>query len=446
MADKIRADASPEKRLFISLITRDISLIDAFLDIIDNSINAALEPLAPQLKTADGYQRLLANRRLKPRVQIDLTIGTNRITVEDTAGGISADMASKHVFKFGRSAEDADSNDRLSVYGIGLKRAIFKCGNKIEITSENAKGGFELDLTVSDWAKKKLKKDEPWTFEITPRAATRKDLGTRITITQLYDDVVRRLADGLFEGQLRERIARTYSFFIGRVVEISLNGKPIPKEVFDIGQNYSSHKFKSGTVTCNITAGMARSPGKDFRDKNSGWFVFCNGRAVLFADKTRLTGWTGGGTGLPLFQPKHRPFLGTVFFVSADPEALPWTTTKASVNEESAVWQEAKRHMISVGRVVTSFLDNRYTEEGTEFAPADLQDATGKSVSVLAAAVGKAREFKPPKKEGSNAIRIQYSAKLKDVKMIESYLRRPGMGGSEVGRYTFNYFLKNEVR
>jgi hypothetical protein len=67
MVEKIDADASPEKRLFISLITRDISLIDAFLDIIDNSINSALEPLADRLRTADDYEKLLTNTRTKPK-------------------------------------------------------------------------------------------------------------------------------------------------------------------------------------------------------------------------------------------------------------------------------------------------------------------------------------------------------------------------------------------
>jgi hypothetical protein len=40
MAEQLRADASPEKRLFISLLTRDIPLIAAFLDLIDNSVPA----------------------------------------------------------------------------------------------------------------------------------------------------------------------------------------------------------------------------------------------------------------------------------------------------------------------------------------------------------------------------------------------------------------------
>jgi hypothetical protein len=50
MAERIYANANPEKRLFISLLTRDISLIAAFLDLIDNSVNAAVESSSDRLK------------------------------------------------------------------------------------------------------------------------------------------------------------------------------------------------------------------------------------------------------------------------------------------------------------------------------------------------------------------------------------------------------------
>lgn len=441
MAEKLLADARPEKRLFISLITRDISLIDAFLDLIDNSINAALEPLADDLKTADDYQRLLANSRMKPKVEIDISVGSARIVVSDNAGGISADTAEKHVFKFGRDTPQPHELDRLSVYGIGLKRAMFKCGNKINIISDHKDGGFELKLTVDEWEKDTK---EPWTFEIEKRPPKKTECGTRISISDLHDDVLRRLDDGLFLQQLKERIARTYSVFIGRVVEITLKGTKIPKETFDIGKNYASEKFKSDSVSCNITAGIAVSVASRFTDRNAGWFVFCNGRAILFADKSPLTGWAGAG--LPIFQPKHRPFLGTVFFVSPNVEALPWTTTKSSVNEENIIWQEAKRHMVTVARTVIGFLDSRYTQDGTEITPADLHDAAHGKMDVLTAAVSKRRVFAPPTKPPPKEIRVQYYAKMRDIEKIGNHLRRPGMGGSEVGRYTFNYFLKNEVR
>jgi hypothetical protein len=289
MVEKLLADATPEKRLFVSLITRDISLVDAFLDIIDNSINAALEPLADDLKTADDYQ-VLAKSKSKPKVQIDINVGSARIVVTDNATGISAKTAADHAFKFGRGAGDADETDRLSVYGIGLKRAMFKCGNKINMISDHKDGGFELKLNVREWAKLK---QEKWNFEIDRRPPEKAKHGTRVAISELHDDVQRRLGDGLFLSQLRDRIARTYSVFIGRVVDITLNNQSIAKETFDIGENYASEKFKSGKVSCNITAGFAASTGDGFRDRNAGWFVFCNGRAVLFADKTITTGWAG---------------------------------------------------------------------------------------------------------------------------------------------------------
>lgn len=441
MAGEILADASPEKRLFISLITRDISLAEALLDLIDNSINAALEPLAPNLKTADDYQKLLKNTNIKPKVQIELTVGLGKIGVYDNAPGISLKTAEQHVFKFGRDEDNAEANDRLSVYGIGLKRAMFKCGNKVSIISDHRNGGFALDLNVNAWAKQK---DLPWGFKITPRGPTKKiDCGTTIEISDLHDEVRRRLDDGVFLSQLRERIARTYSFFIGRVVDITVNNVAIEKETFEIGSNYSNENFKSGNVSCNITAGIAATAGEHFRDKNSGWFVFCNGRAVLFAEKSIITGWAGEG--LPIFQPKHRPFLGIVFFVSTNPEMLPWTTTKASINQESAIWQEAKRRMVTVGRVVVNFLDRRYTDEGTEIAPSELKGAAGKRVSIFSVSVAAKRSFNPPKKPTTKTTHIQYKVKLEDLERIESYLRKPGMGGSAVGRYTFKYFMENEV-
>lgn len=230
MVEKILADASPEKRLFVYLITRDISLAEAVLDLIDNSINAALQPLASQLNTADDYQRLLADIARRPTVNIELTVGPARILVRDTAPGISAKAAETEIFRFGRGDTGSHEDDRLSVYGIGLKRAMFKCGNKIEMVSDHRDGGFELKLNARAWERLP---QERWSFEIAPRPPA-TTFGTRILITELYDDIVRRLDDGLFLSQLQERIAATYAFFIGRIVNITLNGNEISTESFEV--------------------------------------------------------------------------------------------------------------------------------------------------------------------------------------------------------------------
>lgn len=446
MTDKINADASPEKHLFISLITRDIPLVAAFLDLIDNSINAAVEPASSRLRTAEDYLNLYRDETVTPNVDIFLNVTPEKVEIRDTALGISAKIASEHVFKFGRAPNETHEGDRLSVYGIGLKRAIFKLGNKISMESDHADGGYNLDLNVKSWAKDKT---QPWTFAITPRqpatVGETGSTGTKIIVKDLYDDCKRRISDGVFLGQLKDSISKTYAFYLSKFVNIYVNSEKIDGVNIEIGSNHASDEFSVEDVTCAITAGIGTPLGGAFRDKSSGWFVFCNGRTVISADKSPLTGW--GGAGLPIFQPKHRPFLGTVFFVSTDAEKLPWTTTKSGINEDSAIWQEAKRHMTTIGRNVVSFLDGRYTDEGTEVASADLQEAAGQRVSVMSAAADQIkRSFEPPKPPPpQQSMRIQYDAKCADVKRIAQYLGRPGMGGADVGRHTFHYFLRNEV-
>ncbi len=441
MTEMLTADASPEKRLFISLLTRDISMVAAFLDLVDNSINAAVAPMSSELETAKNYQKVLVNDDVQPTVDIRLKLTTEEIQINDTAPGISATTAAEHVFKFGRASGEPHENDRLSVYGIGLKRAMFKLGNKIRIISDHIEGGFELQLNVREWASDVC---QPWGLEISPRAPVdARRCGTSITIGELYDDTVRRLDDGVFEGQLIGAISRTYAFYLAKFVKILVNDKQVEGINIQLGSNYTSEVLTIGDVTCSITAGIAVPEGGSFRDRSSGWFVFCNGRAVISADKTPLTGWSGSG--LPIFQPKHRPFLGTVFFVARNAEELPWTTTKAGINEDSLLWQETKRQMISVGRGVVSYLDRRYTDEGTEVASKDLREVAGNKISALAAAASKKKKFEPPKRKPPKNIRIQYDAAVGDVERIKEYLQKPGMGGAEVGRYTFRYFLRNEV-
>lgn len=439
----INADASPEKRLFIDLLTRDISLVAAFLDLVDNSINAAVEPYSKQLKTANDYQRLLQNKTLRPSVNIDLKITSTRVEIRDSAAGISAQTAREHVFKFGRPADQRNKADRLSVYGIGLKRAMFKLGNTIAMQSDHADGGFSLNLDVDQWSRK----IEPqWQMPISTREpAPPGKRGTTIVVTDLYDEVKRRISDGVFEGQLIEAISRTYAFYLAKLVKITVNGKGIEGDTIEIGENREHKSFKHGDVTVAIAAGLGTPQDGKFRDRTSGWFVFCNGRAVVFADKSTLTGW-GRPQALPLFQPKHRPFLGTVFFVSEDPEQLPWTTTKSAINEDSTLWQTARREMALVGRSVVSFLDGRYTDEGTEVDAQELQAASGKKrVSVVAAATGASRSFKPPKPSANRTVRVQYDAQVEDVKLIAKHLQKPSMSASDVGRHTFQHFLRNEV-
>jgi hypothetical protein len=103
-------------------LTRDISLIDAFLDIVDNSINSTIKMENLALTTVGDYRKLLGKLNSKKKAQITISISEAVIQISDTAGGISFADAKEDVFRFGRS-DGEKSGDRLSVYGIGFKRA-----------------------------------------------------------------------------------------------------------------------------------------------------------------------------------------------------------------------------------------------------------------------------------------------------------------------------------
>lgn len=439
--EKIPADASPEKRLFISLLTRDISLAAAFLDLIDNSVNAAVQPLASRLETADDYLAVLDDASVEPTVDVDIEMLDGSISITDTAPGIGIETARDHVFRFGRGPSEEDDTDRLSVYGLGLKRAFFKAGRHVTIVSDHTGGGFELDLDVSEWSRDESPR---WQFDLLPREpALAEACGTRIVISELYDETKRRLNDGVFVDELREQIGRTYAYFLEKFVRIRVNGVPVIATNLRVSENTATDRFSDEEVTCTITAGLGTPEGGKYRDQGSGWFIFCNGRTVVGADKTTLTGWNNNG--LPIFQPKHRPFLGTVFFVSKFADRLPWDTTKSGINEDSAIWQQALPRMVTVGRSVTSFLDSRYTDEGTEVEHADLTAAAGDKIDIVHASLGPRRSFMQPPRPKKPTVRIQYSAQKKHIRSIAEYLSKPSMSGSQVGRHTFNFFLRNEV-
>jgi hypothetical protein len=405
----LRASAEPEKRLFIELLTRDISLIDAVLDLIDNSINSAIISAGEKLSKPGDYLKLLQKTPGKANTpQVDITLSTSEFSIVDTCGGIPVDKAETEVFRFGKKETGkSGSKNRLSVYGIGLKRAIFKIGNDINIQSAHRDGGFLMHLNVHKWEQTP---QQEWSIPM--RASSQKvegHFGTSILIKSLYPDIAKRIGDRTLIKQLQDRIAKTYCYFLERIVRIVVNGRTIEPAQIEIGENSASQTFNVGAVACAVVAGIGVPRNNKHVAENAGWYVFCNGRAVAFAEKTTATGW---GIVLPSFQPKHRPFVGLVFFTSADPEALPWTTTKSSINQESGVWQHTLGVMGVVGRQITKFLDSRYNDDGTEITAAELSSIAGPASSALRSVAAREQVFRVVRTK-KDITSIQYSVRYR---------------------------------
>ncbi len=115
----IKADARPTKSFFVRMLTRDTSLDDCILDLVDNSIDGACETSGvrlSELTVDDSLSGFL----------IEIQITDKVFQISDNCGGIGLTDARDYAFTFGRKEDEPQSDYTVGVYGIGMKRAIFK--------------------------------------------------------------------------------------------------------------------------------------------------------------------------------------------------------------------------------------------------------------------------------------------------------------------------------
>ena len=330
------------------MLVRDISVEGAVLDLIDNAVDAAYAH-----SKADGN---LGGFR------IEITLGQNSFKISDNCRGMDIDTATNYAFRFGR-ADDFNPNTRIGEFGIGMKRAVFRLGRNFTIDSSTDQTRFVVDVDVEQWQHQ----DGDWTFPMTIEDSPFEESGTTIIVNNLNAGVKELFArDGYADGLLRELTDR-YNEAIENDLEIVLNDMPADMRLHEVlaGNGIVPLHQRENLVSndrpveLQIVAGI----GPDRRSANeSGWYVYCNGRLVIKADRSALTGWgtddPASGTGTPAWHPQYARFRGFVYFRSEHPGALPWTTTKTEIDAYSDVYQNA---LIKMRSAIRSFA--KYTNE-----------------------------------------------------------------------------------
>lgn len=444
------ARAYPRKNFFVQMFTKDISLEDCVLDLIDNSVDGFVSSRHLKLSRIASaiWEKTAAKRPTTSLPVIEVSISESRFEITDNCGGIDLDAALKEVFNFGHAL--GYKTESLGVYGIGLKRALFKLGDHFEITSRTVNNGFHCALQVSKWVLKDDSQDD-WNIPLTKESAapSLKSAGTKIIVDQLHDEVKERLKTGTVEASLCRAISTTFCFFLERYVRITVNGQkveplPIPTSKPSRG-SVSFERFKDDGVDVRILATIAaqEDPGR-YDNSRAGWYVVCNGRTVLSADKGDITGW--GAAPMPLFQPKHRAFVGVVFFESTNPMALPWTTTKRSLNRESSIYLRTRNKMAIAAKPVLSFISKKYPSD-PDVEPSERGAATSVVIATPAQlASAKPTLFSVPVRPPPVRVTqsVQYHAYISDLEKIRKHLRQPRMGAGRIGEHTFDYFLEQE--
>lgn len=456
------ANANPTKRFFVNMLTRDIELGDAILDLLDNCIDGALRknertPPRDDDKPYEGYWA---------KINLDAKV----FSLVDNCGGMSLELAEKDAFRFGRPDDKRDEElPTVGVYGIGMKRALFKIGSDCLIESHHEKDHFKVHIQPK-W----LLDDESWELPIQSVPTNDKDDGVAITIKKLHPSISVAFApaQGNFGEKLTELVRTHYAYIIKKGFKVVINDvEVIPVEMrtlVDMSKNAQKilpylYETEYEGVSIQLVLGVYERFASDAdlediergtRSKHTaGWTILCNDRVVVCNDTSRLTGW--GDAGVPAYHSQFVTISGMVTFISHDASKLPVTTTKRGIDQNSELYASVKDVMREALKVFTGFTNKWKTQ--TEERAAIQRNVQSMAIKDAVAMVPvdkwttvrkalKGKKFVPslptPLQEKTHE-RIVFQRSKADVQLIRKFLFDPGEApkASQVGEAAFDRVL-----
>lgn len=428
MSEIIMADANPTKDFFIFMITRDISINAAIVELIDNAIDGA------KRKRIDGDYTGL---------NINISFDKNTFSIKDNCGGFDIETARSYAFKFGRPSEKK-TNDGLytGLFGIGMKRALFKIGRKFTIVSTTKKEHFKIVVDVDEWIK-----NSEWSFPMTEVVQdgnySDEECGTEIIIEKLHSEQAINFSNKVFENRLFTYVEnfRTIEAENGLKIYINHNEVSIFKERLIQNENIHCYKnyFKIDETEIRVIAGISHNG----QPEKAGWYIFCNGRLVLYADKTNITGW---GTNYRLYHPSLASFRGYVYFESKDLFSLPWNTTKTGVDTNNKAYIIAmdmmKEAVEQVGKNVSSIKEDYDVNNIDEIE--EIQNATEVVLAQSSVrAITTSQDFTIKKVEPKEKL-VNISFKEPEEKFKIAYDYAKVKSRKEFGHKLFEYYYEME--
>lgn len=441
---QLKANGSPTKLFFVDMITRDITLEDCILDLVDNSIDGAW-------KLEGGQPTNLMQQSDLSKYSIEITVSEDVFSISDNCGGIPLSEAQNYAFTFGRKEDDSVDKYSIGVYGIGMKRAVFKIGRDISVRSNHTAGGvtesFAVGINVEKWLDQ-----ADWDFPI-KEVEPLPHSGVRIQIKDLNEDTATSFRTPNFIQNLRRTLARDYTIQLHHGLNITLNGVLIEGWQVELRQSddfspvrVSYQDDVEQEVHVELLGGMAAPPPEgDSADEvesgdRFGWYVVCNGRVVLAADKGVSSGW--GTEGWPQWHGQYNGFIGLVMFSSENAKLLPMTTTKRNVDTASGVYRRAQPAMRELSKKWTAYTNAR--KQALDEAKA--AESKSKAVSIfdlpVRSQVALPRLTVVKKEPVAN---ISYSVPLPRFRRLAAAVGDVTMNYRELGQWSFDYTYREHV-
>ncbi len=440
----------PVKRFFVEMLTRDIALEDALLDLLDNCV--------------DGVQRTIQAsdaHKEKPysKYWVKLSISGSGFVIEDNCGGIPWTEKDR-AFRMGQPPEvttNAQSGKLLvGAYGIGMKRAIFKLGHVATIHTKTAQDEYEV-LIPAGW----MEDQDEWDLATNQTKTSLKQSGTKINVSSLREEVRDAFDSEIFQNSLIDKISTHFSIIINKglnvTVKIASGTISVPAKM--VGLRFQVNPTSEGSVIRpyffhskpesdleisvavglrepipNVEKALDEQDGPTYSTDYAGWTVICNDRIVLYCNRDELTGW--GTADIPRYHTQFIAISGYVEF-KGNPRKLPTTTTKRGLEFSSRLYQQVLDRMRDGTKMFTTYTNWWKSNEGMakkQVAPApSLQFADlkkkmeGSSIKMTAVHSGlRGEQYRPalpsPKQESSDVRISFYRPKKLVVRLAEQLI------------------------
>lgn len=417
-------DAEPTKGFFVEMLTRDIGLEQAVLDLVDNSIDGAKGLKGDGEKPFEG-------------MKIALEFSKDRFRIVDNCGGFSSEAARTYAFKFGKPAGSPRTPHSIGQFGVGMKRALFKFGHHFSVRSATTDDAWAVSVQVPVW-ETQIGWSFPWATFTPDAEVSHESPGTEIVVSDLRTEVAAKFSTKLFENAIHGLIKSKHRQFIAGGLEIKVNGHHI-----DATSLYllvaDDAKFRPGIeelvikddseeeikVRIIVGVGLSSPP-------QAGWYVVCNGRVVLEADRRAVTGWglieeQSKTVVMPNYHNQFSRFRGIVTFDSNDSVRVPWNTTKTDVDQDNPIWQKTFGRMMELMRPVIDFLnelDADIDEHTRDHSP--LLAYVSTVASVKAESLPVSSTFVAPARgslsKGPKTVKLQYAKPVDEVQFLMTEL------------------------
>jgi len=240
----------PTKRFFVAMLPRDIELGDAILDLVDNSVDGAMRQRRKSLQETNVYKGFRCN----------LEISEKEFRITDNCGGIPKEYIDS-AFRLGRPQVDKDGDlPTIGMYGIGMKRAIFKMGLAAKVSSVTDGSSSTVEYT-EEWLDPE---NDDFTLSIGEDSDDQSGDGVRIEIRKLKPEIAKQFSRTSFVNKLADSISEHFAYLMMKGFEVCLNGSLLKPRTIQVGvsdnldngiqpYNYTAH-FDG--VDVNITVGV----------------------------------------------------------------------------------------------------------------------------------------------------------------------------------------------